>query len=630
MTPGINNSTGSGNWTNNTCWSLGRFPIEDDVVTVRHAMTITTSAYRMASCTITNTTLTMRNWGTMLRASSVIIAGNGILTCEGPFTQAQETNRIYVVCSNFTVNAGGQVDASKKGYTGSNGLGKGYGASHGTQKKGYLYGVAYGSMTAPETPGSGGIGYSGGVLGGYGGSAIRIQASGTVTVNGSILADGQNGYERADIHASGGSGGSIYITCNRLEGSPTGLIRANGGNVGWNGFGGSGGRVAVIYNTVAQAGYNPGVRLHVAGGVHAGTRRQTACDGSLYLPDFSMFGQTIGGSQFGGARVFIAGRTNWSVGSLTLTNCDLTFGSDVFFLKVTNNLTIGTGGKLGFIGRAQVQCKNLVLTNSGDLVVYAGPTNSGGKNYSAVIQATDAMRIGSGSWIYPVSDLTNGGSALFKMKNLYVTSGGGFDADGYGYGQIKGPGMGNGAGHGGTGGPGSPWAGPTYGSMYMPIRPGSGARNYSPGAEGGGEGGGAIRIMASRDVFLNGTLTANGYDGWDTHGGGGAGGTILVICRQFTGGATAVMQVKAGNGNNGYGAGGGGGRIAVLMGSPLESTWRVISSGAERLYLQYSDTCPTYAGNISMANGTGSAGTGQIGTKKFIYFENKGTILRVR
>jgi hypothetical protein len=49
--------------------------------------------------------------------------------------------------------------------------------------------MPYDDPAAPELPGSSGGSNEYG-LGGHGGGAVKIEASGTVTVNGSVLADG--------------------------------------------------------------------------------------------------------------------------------------------------------------------------------------------------------------------------------------------------------------------------------------------------------------------------------------------------------------------------------------------------------------------------------------------------------
>lgn len=114
-------------------------------------------------------------------------------------------------------------------------------------------GATYGaSMLLPLIGGSGGGGGSGSVTfggsgGGGGGGAILIASSGTVTVNGSITADGgvsgNTGGVGSDRGGSGGggSGGAIRIVATTLVGN--GTIQAVGGAPGDGGYGvgGSGG-----------------------------------------------------------------------------------------------------------------------------------------------------------------------------------------------------------------------------------------------------------------------------------------------------------------------------------------------------------------------------------------------------
>ncbi len=67
-----------------------------------------------------------------------------------------------------------------------------------------------------------------------------MEASETVTINGTITANGGNGVNRS----GGGSGGGIYLSCSTVAGR--GNIRANGGNGGSGyGGGGGGGRIAI-------------------------------------------------------------------------------------------------------------------------------------------------------------------------------------------------------------------------------------------------------------------------------------------------------------------------------------------------------------------------------------------------
>ena len=100
--------------------------------------------------------------------------------------------------------------------------------------------VPYGSYHEPDQLGSGG----GGDGGGQGGGAIKIIASATVEIDGILTADG--GDATSGI-SGGGSGGSIFISCDHMDGA--GVISARGGKGFGGGGGGSGGRIAIHHKT---------------------------------------------------------------------------------------------------------------------------------------------------------------------------------------------------------------------------------------------------------------------------------------------------------------------------------------------------------------------------------------------
>jgi hypothetical protein len=104
--------------------------------------------------------------------------------------------------------------------------------------------AVYGDFMNPNEVGSGGGGesYDGNYYGGSGGGLVRITA-GTLTVNGSILADGGGSWYRG-----GGSGGGVWLNVGTLSGE--GTISAKGGNGmvgGGTGGAGGGGRIAIYY-----------------------------------------------------------------------------------------------------------------------------------------------------------------------------------------------------------------------------------------------------------------------------------------------------------------------------------------------------------------------------------------------
>jgi hypothetical protein len=618
FTPGANVSITNGDWTNGAIWSLGRRPLSGDSVTITNSVTLSESTYYLNSLTITNATLTFTNWMTQLRVlTDVTVLKNGKLTCAGPFFDEQMTNRVWVSCSNLTLAAGSLgIDVATKGYAGGYGTTySGQGPGAGTTHRGGGYGgvggssggAPYGSTNAPTDPGSGGGGaFNGGVsrYGGAGGGAVWIQATGAVTADGPINA---NGGTRPSTYGGGGSGGSILIECNTFAG--TNLLSAAGGmgqSFSAAGGNGGGGRIAVLYNPAAQSLLPlPSSTFSTSMGI--GGDLAFGGVGTLYFPDTRLLTETIRHT----GQLFIPGFTNWAPDSLTISNALIRFQPNGFQLAVASNLVItgvGTGannyqglqlfgGSLSCGGGASVKgatltlgrfnadgpqfdCGgSLMLTNGAVLRVYGAETNELTEDYGAFVRVPGTFAIASNAWVYPYSDTTNGGSPFFQVGNLTVDAGGGFNAFALGYaagygGAVAtrngyGPGGGRytdgGGAHGGLGGRVS---GGIYGSSNAPVQPGSGGGGSYPGTVTmyGGPGGGVVRVLASGTVTVNGTITVNGSSKLSDYGGGGAGGSIYLYCQRFSG--TGGILTANGGSSLAYpgtnpGGGGGGGRISI-------------------------------------------------------------------
>lgn len=154
-----------------------------------------------------------------------------------------------------------RIDVSSMGYAASEGPGQGTdgesvasGAAHigngGRNHTSFPAGVpgaSYDSFLNPTDFGSGG-GTDGAILGGSGGGYVRIEAAGTATIDGSLLANGGN---RTAGEAGGGAGGTIILKADTVTGA--GLVSANGGqgNVTWSG-GGGGGAIVLDYESYSQ------------------------------------------------------------------------------------------------------------------------------------------------------------------------------------------------------------------------------------------------------------------------------------------------------------------------------------------------------------------------------------------
>jgi hypothetical protein len=131
------------------------------------------------------------------------------------------------------------------------GSGAGYGGNGGASASGAPGGFTYGSVQQPVDWGSrGGLPFGGFDPFSQGGGAIRLEVAGTLTVNGSVSA---NGGAAAFPNTGGGAGGSVWLSADTLAGN--GLIAANGGaGEPTTGGGGGGGRIALYYLTNNFAG----------------------------------------------------------------------------------------------------------------------------------------------------------------------------------------------------------------------------------------------------------------------------------------------------------------------------------------------------------------------------------------
>lgn len=566
------------------------------------------------------------NYGALVSVTGQMFVGNGSKVL--PRSHATNGSSALFQVGSFTLASGGTIVADGLGFSGGlpgdaargyAGYGPGggkYVAGGGYGGKGADYstsrgGFPYGSVSAPIDPGSGGASEPN-AWSGNGGGLARIETPGDVRVDGTITANG--------IYANdgGGSGGGVYIVCNTFTGS-NGVIQAGG--AGAANSGGGGGRVAVVYTNVAaqQAMAKPRVTFSVPRG--STSPFSALYDmGTIYFPDASVLdGAWLPHS----GRVSIPNFTNWSVSALTVTNGWIRFPDEGFQLSVGGDARIvGSSGRLdlgggrfytnvsfpsvhfiytGTNGPSMTVGGNLILTNQGAFVMYCGITNQPG-GYGGLVTVTGDVAIAVGSWIYPYSQPTNGGSALFRMRHLTIATNAGFNADSKGFltggpGHVNGWGPGgaqndSGGGYGGRGGDyGVGGGGPTYGSSNAPVDPGSG---------GGGEatvylksGGGLIRIEASGTVSVRGSMSANGEGaagGW----GAGAGGGIYVRCKTFTGNTNGVLRANGGSGGAAR-TGGGGGRIAV---------WRILDTSGWQVQATANGGFGSWIGTSSGEQGT--------------------------
>ncbi len=586
------------NWSDTNNWSGLALPAGGDDVLVTNAgynVLLTSSTPDLASFVISNKTLIFSNWTACLSATNVTVGAGGTVTVANAFITGQMSNRVNIVCSNFTLDAGGIVKVVSNGFSmtygpgagvsiGDNGGGGGgHGGWGGFANSQVSGGVSYDMVATPELAGSGGgSSYLG--SGAQGGGVVRIDAGGTATINGTINANGNAG----GGWAGGGAGGAIWISCTNFAG--TGALTADGGNGGaGKGGNGGGGRIAVSY-----AVWMPGTTVRISAAQGAGYSDFSigrfsfrAWPGTVCLSGPELL--TSGLSGFNGC-LAAAGVSNWAIADLALTNS--CFGlANGLTLFVSNNLAVTGSSAAVYIGEfgtissnyPRLICGgNLVLTNGAFLATAAGVTNA------ALLTVTGAVNIASSSWMYVCSNPSNGGYAILKMGSLSIASNAGINANNSGYRQGYGPGVGvadgngaSGGGHGGRGGCGAVniiLPGAANDSAAAPETPGSGGG--SGGASLGGAGGGVLRLEVGDTVVLNGSLFADGC-GNGNYGGAGAGGSIWVACSNFTGSNGVITAV---GGSSSYGGGGGGGRIALVYTNWLPQTTVRISANYGSIY----------------------------------------------
>lgn len=373
---GIKTWSGAANarWDDEGNWDPAGVPEENDVVRVPAGTSVLLDG-PTASLVLADIagTVVFSNWDNCLNAAKVRVASGGVVTSTGPFKDAANKSRVFINCTDLTVEKGGSIDVSAQGWScgdSSNiyGYGPGTfagghvrpvaGGSHGGAAAFYsvnqrsassnptaeeVAALTYGSASAPETHGSGG--YSTAGTGGAGGGVVRIVAAGAVTVCGSILANGKNSGDGAQ-YDSGGAGGSIFISCRTFLGT-NGLVRARGGDSHerWSRkhYAGGGGRVAIIFDAAEQA------NLPVPSGMEysadcgplqppGDTEFIQARPGTLYFSSDGLIDRT--GCSLFGALDFANVTDTWTIESFRMTNGWATLARDSVEMRVTGDFEI--------------------------------------------------------------------------------------------------------------------------------------------------------------------------------------------------------------------------------------------------------------------------------------------------
>lgn len=500
----VNEWTGvltGGNWATADNWSLGHVPVAGEQVKVgvtkkNITLTLTASTAALLSLEVgSGSTVDFCGWDVALTASVVKVAGK--LVPHAAFGGNTPEHRVWIVCDELMVAQGGLIDADSKGYRGYGGPGGcagdtaiskdncsaahgGYGSMFNVNGRGTwinpLYGVVYDDPHAPTQPGSGGM-----KNGTTGGGAILIEATGKVTVNGSILASaGASSGITAATPACKlcGSGGSIWIKCSSFSGKG-GVVRADGGNadlgcgpqyLAFNLFGlsgdrfsavGGGGMVRIEYDPAAQANAAlENMVVSAAGGRYLGWNNgtgaltvanndlwKTQADlGTLTFTDTTIVDQLLGRGLSG--RLIDVSSYTYD-GNLNYTNGNVRFAGEGADVTVTGDLTItGDSSRLEIGGVAigtnrsfMADCwggkklnkltvgGNMTVTSGAAFDIRAAETNAT-MRWGGEVAVTGDLTIGNGAYFYPWCDVINlGASHVTVGGDFTVEAGGTVSAD---------------------------------------------------------------------------------------------------------------------------------------------------------------------------------------------------------
>jgi hypothetical protein len=478
-------------------------------------------------------------------------------------------------------------------------------------------GTAYGNDAIDDLyGGSGGGGgnrtsagntFSGGG-GGGGGGALELIARGTLSVSGTVTANGGDGGDvdpdggvaNTDYGGGGGGGGGIILAGINVAIASTALIEANGGdgspdanppsndNPGVRPAGGGGaGRIAVYADNWANAG-----SFSVDGGEQSNFQGSApASDGgegsvasiptvslvptpiatnsgisSIILPDPA---STNGPQTWSAPVVIDTDLKSITVGgvpiAVTASDASSVTGKVTLTMFTFSDLTIDPGVNVTVQGS-----RGVVLGATGTITVNGTIDASGGDGGNGAdptgVGAAGVGGPGGGDGGQGAPSAGGGGRAGEPASGIGVPS----NASG----QIGSDTGGAGGGYAGVGGigrnnsgGGSSTGGVSYGDDALTeLYGGSGgagsnrSTNDNYELTGGGGGGGAVELVANVAIIIDGTVDASGGDGGsvdtssgggsnnDYAGGGGSGGGILVAAPIVTIGATGTLDADGGRG----------------------------------------------------------------------------------
>ena len=281
-----------------------------------------------------------------------------------------------------------------------------------------------------------------------------------------------------------------------------------------------------------------------------------------------------GGGGGGGGRISILYDTNDFSGLISAFGgmADNAGGAGTIYLKgsreVTAKLLIQNGGVFGTNTPVTLRSNYDVLVSGGAVAQAPRITQS----VNSLTVADEGLFTGdplTAPVLFGAQSLAPLDVTVFK--DLTVSPDSAISVSGLGYGQSTGPGrgsgtngFGSGGGYGGVGGASATGVpgGIVYGSIAEPVDFGSGGgTGAGPNYDGGSRGAGALRLRVGGMLTVDGSISADGFDGFQDNAGGGAGGSVWITSRSLRG--NGAITVDGGYGEFFGGGGGGGGRIAI-------------------------------------------------------------------
>ncbi len=540
--------------------------------------------------------------GTEFTGTSSVDA-NLVIRNKGMLSHKHLDQGVHVsFAGDVTVDAGGLIAVDYRGFAAAAGPGAGTsagdrpsGAGHGgagyNGSFGVLGGDCYGSVLEPAEFGSGGGNDTQGnaSVGGRGGGALRLDVGGTLTINGTISANGEN---VPAWEAAGGSGGSLWLTCGTLAGN--GVITAKGGT-GHPAYagGGGGGRVAIYHGAGTFAGtfdLSGGSGWNGTGGAGTFFIQKTGQRGTLYIDNAGKAGAE--GTEFTGEVDLDANMIVRNAGIVSHKHAD-----ESVHLILGGDLTVDTGGIISVDYRGYAAAAGPGAgTSAGDRPSGAGHGGAGydgssgvlgGDCYGSVLQPAEFGSGGGNDTLGNLSAGGRGGGALRLDVAGAFTNNGSVSANGEDRPLWEAA--------GGSGG--SLWitCGALAGSGSITAKGGAGHVSLS-----GAGGGGRVALYYDTGSFT-GTFDLSGGTGW-----GGAGGAGTCFLQQT--GQRGIVYIDNANKANAEGT--------EFAGTTSLDTHAIIRNGGmlshkhaeEAVRLSFAGDVTVDAGGLISADARGYAG----------------------